>query len=359
MVLSRRAAIKLGVAASVAAAWPAKLFAAGYRVGVGRDPDPYAATKRALGASGDWSGLGVRGKTVVIKPNLVAPRSAITGTTTDPEVVRAVVDQALTDGAAEVQIVETSTNGANFTPCGYDFFDTYDPQGRVQLLDLQQMPQALALLPGGMAYHAIYTAEPILGNDVVFVSVGKLKTHTNAVASLAMKNLFGLPTVDRYLSSKPSGRFAMHDRSVHQTVVDLNRLRPVNFAVLDGIWGMEGNGPLFGPPVRTDTVLAGSNALAVDRVAVSCRSCSSPSARCATSTAPPNSGSVRWSSERSRWLAIRSSRAHSPCAASSSLRRVSAGLPRRHQPCGRPADDHRRLLRTARHPNPRHPAPPR
>jgi len=51
--------------------------------------------------------------------------------------------------------------------------------------------------------------------------------------------------------------------------VDLNRLRPVDFAVLDGIWGMEGNGPLYGSPVRMDTVLAGRNALAVDRVALS------------------------------------------------------------------------------------------
>lgn len=269
MTLSRRAALKLGVAASVAAAWPAKLFAAGYRVGVGRDRDPYAATKRALDASADWPALEVQGKTVVIKPNLVSPRSSRTGATTDPEVVRAVVDRALADGAAGVQIVETSPNGPYFTPCGYDFFDTYDPYGRVQLLDLQQMPQVLAPLPSGMAYTAIETAEPILGSDVVFVSVGKLKTHSDAVASLTMKNLFGLPTVDRYLSYAPTGRFAMHDRSVHQTIVDINRLRPVDFAVLDGIWGMEGRGPIFGSPVRMNTVLAGRNALAVDRVALS------------------------------------------------------------------------------------------
>ncbi len=58
----------------------------------------------------------------------------------------------------------------------------------------------------------------------------------------------------------------MHRRSVHQTVVDLNLLRPIDFAVVDGIWGMEGNGPLLGTPVRMETVVAGRNALAVDRV---------------------------------------------------------------------------------------------
>jgi len=216
MALTRRAVLKLGLGASAAAVWrPGKLSAAGYRVGVGHDPDPYGATRRALDASGEWPSLGVSGKTVVIKPNLVGPRPSSSGTTTDPEVVRAVVDQALADGAAGVQIIEASPQGAFFSPCGYDFFSTYDPQGRVQLVDLQQIPQVLAPLDGGMTYTAIYTADLLLGSDVVFVSVGKLKTHGDAVASLTMKNLFGLPTVDRYLSYLPIGRFAMHDRSVH------------------------------------------------------------------------------------------------------------------------------------------------
>jgi uncharacterized protein (DUF362 family) len=206
---------------------------------------------------------------VVIKPNIVSPRPASSGATTDPEVVRAIVDQALADGASAVQIVEGSPDGAYFTECGYDFFSTYDADGRVQLVDLGQATQVMAPLSGGMVYGAVSMPELVLGGDRVFVSVGKLKTHGDSVASLTMKNLFGLPTVDKYISYLPIGRFAMHDRSMHQTVVDLNRLRPVDFAVLDGIWGMEGAGPLYGSPVRMDTVLAGANALAVDRVALS------------------------------------------------------------------------------------------
>jgi uncharacterized protein (DUF362 family) len=269
MPLTRRAALKLGLAASAAAALPGRAFAAGYRVGVGRDADAYHATRRAIESSGEWPALSVPGRTVVIKPNIVSPRPASSGATTDPEVVRAIVDQALADGASAVQIVEGSPDGAYFTECGYDFFSTYDADGRVQLVDLGQATQVMAPLSGGMVYGAVSMPELVLGGDRVFVSVGKLKTHGDSVASLTMKNLFGLPTVDKYISYLPIGRFAMHDRSMHQTVVDLNRLRPVDFAVLDGIWGMEGAGPLYGSPVRMDTVLAGANALAVDRVALS------------------------------------------------------------------------------------------
>jgi uncharacterized protein (DUF362 family) len=269
MPLSRRALLRLAAPASAAAMWPATPRAAGYRVGVGRERDPYAATRRALAASGEWSGLMVQSRTVVIKPNLVGARASETGATTDPEVVRAIVDRALGDGAVQVDIVEAAPQGAHFSACGYDFFRTYDPQGRVRLVDLSDEAQVLAPVSGGLAYEGVHTAASVLGPDVVFVSAAKLKTHGDAVASLSMKNLFGLPAVDRYLSSPPAGRFAMHDRGVHQTVVDLNCLRPVDFAVVDGVWGMEGNGPLFGTPVAMNTVLAGRNALAVDRVGVS------------------------------------------------------------------------------------------
>src|SRR5262245_5537561 len=264
MEMTRRSILKLAAAASAAVLHPRNVFAANYRVGVGRDANAYAATQRAIQASGEWPSSALPGRTVVIKPNLVTQRTAETGATTDPEVVRAIVDRALADGAAAVNIAEV--DHFHFTICGYDFFRTYDPNQRVTLVRLQDQPPVLAPVSGGLAYHAIYTSSLILRSDVMFVSVGKMKTHSDSVATLTMKNLFGLPTPDRYLSYNPVGRFAMHDRSMHQTVVDLNRLRPVHFAVIDAVWAMEGVGPFFGDPVRLDTVLAGRNALAVDRV---------------------------------------------------------------------------------------------
>jgi uncharacterized protein (DUF362 family) len=57
----------------------------------------------------------------------------------------------------------------------------------------------------------------VMRPDVVFVSAAKLKTHGAAGMTLSLKNLLGLPP---------------HDRSVPQTIVDLNCLRPVDFAVI-------------------------------------------------------------------------------------------------------------------------------
>jgi uncharacterized protein (DUF362 family) len=264
MALSRRALLRAGAAVPFLAASSLRAQAAPYRVGVGRDPHPHEATVRAIEASGEWPSARVAGNTVIVKPNIVVSATPESGTITHPEVVRAVVERALQDGAREIVIVEASPRGALYGEVGYRYLADLDP--RVRLIDLQQQAVTLAPLPGALAYPAVFIAEMLLRPDVVFVSVAKLKTHGDAIATLSMKNLFGLPAVDRYIGTPPYGRFAMHDRGVPLTIVDLNRLRPVDFAVIDGMWGMEGFGPTQGTPVQLDTVLAGRNALAVDRV---------------------------------------------------------------------------------------------
>jgi uncharacterized protein (DUF362 family) len=271
MAIDRRSFLRLGAASSIGLlALPRLAAASGWVVGVGRDPNAYTATLRAIDACGEWPLLGMAGRTVVIKPNLVAPLPASTGTTTDPEAVRAVVDRALADGAAEALIVETAATGAHFGPCGYGFFDSYDPLGRVRLVDLGTLPLALAPVPGGLAYSAMWIPALLLRDDIVFVSIGKLKVHIETLVTLSTKNLFGLPGVASYPSSSrvSEGRMAMHDRGASQAIVDINKLRPVHFALVEGIWGMDGVGPALGTPVRMDLVLAGRNAVAVDCAAL-------------------------------------------------------------------------------------------
>lgn len=238
-----------------------------YRVGVGRSTDGYEATMRAVTASAEWPAA-MAGRTVVIKPNLVSSRPATSGVTTDPQVVRALVDLALADGAAEIVVVEGEGSHLNFSACGYDFFNTYAGGERVRLLDLSTQPFALAPVPNGMVYERIHMPALALRDDIVYISVAKLKSHINAFATLTLKNSFGLPPIAPYQSEWFAARWAMHRRGVHETTVDINLVRPIDFAVVDGVWGLEGDGPLDGTPVPLNTVLAGRNALAVDRVGV-------------------------------------------------------------------------------------------
>lgn len=266
--LDRRDFLKLGAGALTATLGSRFALAATppYRVGVGREADPYAATLRAVTASASWDPANIAGKRVVIKPNLVSASTPESGTVTDAQVTRAIVDLALQANAAEVLIIEASPTGANFEGCGYGFFADYDPDGRVRLVDLANEPVVLAPITRGLAYRALYMPAMLFEPDIYLISVAKLKVHNLAQATLTMKNLYGLPPIDRYQSPPRRGRFAIHDRSVNEATIDMNRVCPIDFAVVDGIWGMERTGPLGGDPIRMDLVFAGDNALAVDLV---------------------------------------------------------------------------------------------
>ncbi|MGH2543884.1 MAG: DUF362 domain-containing protein [Ardenticatenaceae bacterium] len=244
---------------SAAAGDPAR-----FNVGVGHNPVPYFATVRAIATSGDWNPEAIAGKRVVIKPNLVQPATPESGTVTDAEVVRAIADLSLQAGASEVWIIEAGPDGANFEECGYGFFADYDPL--VSLVDITNEPATLTPVANGLASREIWMPSFLFEENVYLISAAKMKVHKLTQVTLATKNIFGIPPLDRYEPPGRNGRFALHDRSLNESVADLNQARPFDFAVVDAIWAMEGTGPWGGDPVRLDLVFAGANPVAVDRV---------------------------------------------------------------------------------------------
>jgi len=264
--LGRRAFIQ-SLAATTGLLAADRQTSSGYVVGVGDSSDPYTAASQALAACNQFP-TNLAGQTVVIKPNLASPQPSTSGKTTDPHVVQAIVDLAIAAGATDIQIIEAAPPGAPsyFTKCGYTaVFKSY-PQ--VQLVDLRTEPYILQPVPGGgYAHEAIWVPQVVLQPNTFFISAAKLKTHINAVASLSMKCLVGLGYEKAY--EPPGGkhfRLDFHYRGIELSIMDLNLTCHIDFAVIDGVWGTEGQGPGHGTPVATNTVLAGMNPVAVDRV---------------------------------------------------------------------------------------------
>jgi len=266
--IDRRSFIRLLAANSafLAAAKPSSTPT--YQVGVGYSSDPYTATSVALSACRQFP-TNLAGQTVVIKPNLVVPKLSTTGATTDPLVAQAIVDLCLAAGATQILIVEAGLPGkpSNFDACGYTtVFQNY-PQ--VQLVDLRSGTYVLVPVPGGgYAYQQMWVPSIVMQPNTFFISAGKLKTHVDAVATMSMKNLVGLASETAYAKPVTGGhpRYDLHLRGIDLSIMDLNLVRPIGFAVIDGVWGMEGPGPTSGTPVATNVVLAGLNPVAVDRV---------------------------------------------------------------------------------------------
>lgn len=102
---------------------------------------------------------------------------------------------------------------------------------------------------------------PLILHDSQLINTSVLHTHTFAVISCATKNLFGI---------LPVYREKYHNELALKLLEILENLRRANcrmFAIIDGTVGLEGGSMRMGDPKRLDLILAGDDALELDRVA--------------------------------------------------------------------------------------------
>ncbi|WP_138207503.1 DUF362 domain-containing protein [Haloimpatiens lingqiaonensis] len=99
----------------------------------------------------------------------------------------------------------------------------------------------------------------------VLITLPKLKTHAMAYYTGAIKNQFGCITGTK----KAQWHTRMPDaENFCKMLLDLNTLVGTDFAILDGIVAMEGNGPKNGSAKKMNTLIMGKSPSAVDSVAV-------------------------------------------------------------------------------------------
>lgn len=117
--------------------------------------------------------------------------------------------------------------------------------------------------PRGEFLHSIVLAKVVMEADV-FISLAKLKTHNEALFTGCIKNSFGCvpgPIKGRYHRlSVEKGRFA-------SMLVDVFARTKPSLSIMDGIIGMEGEGPGEGSPRKVGIILASEDAVALDAVA--------------------------------------------------------------------------------------------
>ncbi|MTK13645.1 MAG: DUF362 domain-containing protein [Clostridiaceae bacterium] len=99
----------------------------------------------------------------------------------------------------------------------------------------------------------------------VLITLPKLKTHAMAYFTGAVKNQFGC--IPGTLKATWHTRMPKANNFC-KMLLDLNSLVNTNFAILDGIVAMEGNGPKSGKPKKMNTMIMGKSLTAVDSTAV-------------------------------------------------------------------------------------------
>jgi uncharacterized protein (DUF362 family) len=221
----------------------------------------YATVREML----DQHQLDVRGKRILLKPNLVEfePESSIN---TNPMLVHAVLEAFQQMGAAEVRIAEGPGHRRNTLDMAEaaGYFHTV-PQFEDRFVDLN-LDDVAEVHPHRLfsRLKKIYLPHTALGADLL-VSIAKMKTHHWAGATLSMKNLFGVVPGGVYGWPKN----VLHWAGIDECIADLHTMFPRQFAIVDGIVGMEGNGPIQGVPKKAGLLVAGGDPVAVD--ATCCR----------------------------------------------------------------------------------------
>lgn len=208
--------------------------------------------------------LGVRGKRVILKPNLVEfdERAVIN---TNPKLVHAALEGFRAAGA-DVRIAE----GPGHRRVTLDLADSAGYFSTIPKfeslftdLNLDEITNVPLRRPTSKL-DSLFLPNTILGCDLL-VSMPKMKTHHWVGATLSMKNLFGLVPGGVYGWPKN----VLHWAGINESIADLHTLFPRAFSIVDGIVGMEGNGPIQGTSRTAGIVVAGADPVAVD--ATCCR----------------------------------------------------------------------------------------
>jgi uncharacterized protein (DUF362 family) len=209
--------------------------------------------------------VAVKGKVVLLKPNLVE-FSADAPINTHPRVVHAALEAFRALGASDVRIGE----GSGHRRASLDMADAAgyldEIPGFERLftdLNFDEVSRVRLARPA-IDLDSLYLPHTALRCDLL-VSLPKMKTHHWVGATLAMKNLFGLVPGGVYGWPKN----ILHWSGIPESIAALHTAFPRQFCLVDGIVGMEGNGPIQGTSKAVGVLVAGSDPVAVD--ATACR----------------------------------------------------------------------------------------
>jgi len=191
---------------------------------------------------------------VALKPNLINATSSEKGATTDPEIVKGVIEYLQAEGFNNLMIIEGSWVGADtdkaFEVCGYhQLARDYE----IPLYNLKKDNFIKKSYQG----LEIEIAEKALKADYL-INLPVLKGHCQTNITCALKNLKGC------ISDSEKRKF--HRQGLHQPIAYLNKLLKQDLIIIDGIYGdldfEEG-----GNPVKMNRIIAAQDPVLADSFA--------------------------------------------------------------------------------------------
>lgn len=204
----------------------------------------------------DWKRQVRKDSIVFIKPNFTFPRY-MEGITTTPELLRNLLE-ILKDRAGNVIVGESNGGDHSFTADeafeGHGMHEICRDMG-VELVNLSNLPSTFVEDKIQGKKVKVPLPKLLLENIDCFISVPVLKVHAMTTVTLSMKNLWGChPDTMRCLQ---------HQNLAYKLTLIAKNVNP-RIVVIDGLFGLDGHGPMTGNPVKMDLIMASDNPVVAD-----------------------------------------------------------------------------------------------
>jgi uncharacterized protein (DUF362 family) len=258
--MDRRTFLKgAGVAALTLPLAHQELFAAaGPVVAVAEGKDYPKVTRKAINALGGMKRFVKPGNVVVVKPNMGWDRNTEQGANTHPQVVRAIVEEALAAGAKKVKVFDRTCNDERrcYVNSGIEAALKGMKNVEVKYIESERF-RKVALNGKALKEWELYGEA--LSADV-YINVPVAKHHGLSKLTLGLKNIMGI---------MGGNRGNIH-RNIDVALADLNAAMKIHLTVIDATRILTAHGPQGGDLMDVkvmNTVIASTDTVAADAYA--------------------------------------------------------------------------------------------
>lgn len=258
--MNRRRFIKVvGFCSLFMQSWLRELFAApGSTVAVARGADHAESTRKAIAALGGMQRFVKPGQTVVVKPNIGWDRAPAYAATTNPTVVRTVVEECLKAGAKKVKVFDRTCNDPRRCYASSGIEAALKGMKGVEVKHPEEERYKTVTVNGKALKEFEIYGEALTAD--AYINVPVAKHHGLSRLTLGMKNVMGI---------LGGNRGAIH-KNLDQALADINSVFKSHLTIIDATRILTDHGPQGGDlrDVRVlNQIIASTDIVAADAYA--------------------------------------------------------------------------------------------
>ena len=199
-------------------------------------------------------------ETVMIKPDWSTEQSYESGAVTHPGLLKALIKKVLNCGTKQVLVGDASMVGLKTTEKAiHDSGINELGLTRVKTIDFKKSEYMEVGISNALRFRRLSFPKEYMQSQVI-INVPVMKTHNCLPAALGLKNLKSI--------LKDEDRKRILTFGLEEGLIDVNRIALADLTIIDGIIGMDGDGPFNGTPANADVLIGSTDPLAAEAIAI-------------------------------------------------------------------------------------------